>query len=93
MLTDWPWSIHFWRAAAPSMSRFWSMLNEVTNPKTKETRLVWQEQGYYGHRLKWAAESALYEAMPFGEPITPQMIRDAVDRIVEATKAHIGEAA
>lgn len=69
------------------------VLNEVTNPKTKETRLVWQEQGYYGHRLKWAAESALYEAMPFGEPITPQMIRDAVDRIVEATKAHIGEAA
>lgn len=69
------------------------VLNEVTNPKTKETRLEWQEQGYYGHRLKWAAESALYESMPIGEPITPQMIRDAVERIVEATKAHLGATA
>ena len=54
--------------------------------KTGGTRLEWQERGYYGHRLEWAAESALFEAMPQDKPITKEMIRDAVKEIVAATK-------
>lgn len=57
----------------------------ITNTKTKETRYDWQEVGYYGHRIDHAAESALFTAMPEGEKITPQMIRDAVAQIVEET--------
>jgi len=60
--------------------------DEITNPKTKETRREWREVGYYGHRIEHAAESALFNALPYGEQVTPQMIRDAVATIVENTK-------
>lgn len=58
----------------------------ITNNKTKETRHDWQEVGYYGHRIDHAAESALFVTMPEGEPITPQMIREAVAEIVAETR-------
>ena len=53
--------------------------------RTKTGAVVhrWEESGYYGHRLDHAAESALFQAMPHGEPITPKMIRDAVADIVK----------
>lgn len=57
--------------------------------KTGTTRSEWVEAGYYGGNLQWAAESALYQAMPEGEVITPQMIKDAVAEIVRQTKAVI----
>ena len=60
--------------------------SEIENPKTKEKRREWKEVGYYGHRLEWAAESALYLAMPEGEQITPKMVHDAVAEIVANTK-------
>lgn len=65
----------------------------ITNRQTKETRHDWQEVGYYGHRLDYAAESALFVAMPQGEPVTPQMVRDAVARIVAETKGVFAEVA
>lgn len=58
----------------------------IVNNKTKEVRHDWQEVGYYGHRIEHAAESALFVAMPEGEPITPKMIRDAVAEIVSHFK-------
>lgn len=53
---------------------------------TPEPRYEWQEVGYYGHRLDFAANSALFQAMPIGEPITADMIRKAVDDIVARTQ-------
>jgi hypothetical protein len=61
--------------------------SEITSKKTGETRTEWKEAGYYGHRLDYAAQSALYESMPYGEPITPEMISNAVAEIVANTKA------
>lgn len=57
--------------------------------KTGETRTEWQDKGYYGHRLEWAAESALHQAMPEGEPVTPAMVKNAVELIVNATVGHV----
>lgn len=54
--------------------------------KTGEKKLEWVECGYYGHRLDHAAESALFVAMPEGEPITPQMVREAVSEIAALTR-------
>lgn len=50
--------------------------------KTGETRTEWVECGYYGHRMDHAAESALFVAMPEGEPITPALLRKAVADIL-----------
>jgi hypothetical protein len=58
--------------------------------KTGATREEWKEVGYYGHRIDHAAESALFVAMPEGEKITPQMIREAVFKIVAETNAAVG---
>jgi len=49
--------------------------------KTGEKRCEWRDRGYYGHRLDYAAESALFLAMPYGEQITPAVIKDAVRSI------------
>lgn len=55
--------------------------------KTGATREEWKEVGYYGHRIDHAAESALFVAMPEGEPLTPQMVRNAIAQIVAQTMA------
>lgn len=57
--------------------------------KTGQKREEWQETGYYGHRIEHAAEEALFEAMPIGGQVTPQMVKDAVAEIVRQTKEHL----
>jgi hypothetical protein len=65
-------------------------------PKTKEgepekpARFEWQEAGYYGHRLDFAANSALFQSMPIGEAVTPKMVADATAEIVRLTKDALG---
>jgi len=54
--------------------------------KTGEVRGEWQDKGYYGHRLDWAAESALFLSMPYGEQITSAMLKAAVQEIVKNVK-------
>ncbi len=51
--------------------------------KTGATRREWKESGYYGGNLLWAAESALYQSLPFGEVVTPDLIKKAVAEIVK----------
>lgn len=53
--------------------------------KTGKHRREWVEVGYFGHRLDWAAESAIFQSMPVGE-ITPQLLRSCVKEIVENTR-------
>lgn len=54
--------------------------------KTGDKRCEWREVGYYGHRIEWAAESALFQAMPVGSVITAEEVRRAVLDIARATK-------
>ncbi len=54
--------------------------------KTGEKRQEWAEEAYYGHRLELAAKTALFNAMPVGVPVTPELIREAVEEIVCRTK-------
>lgn len=54
--------------------------------KTGAQREEWQDKGYYGHRLDWAAESALHQAVPVGEVVTKSVVDAAVAEIVKQTK-------
>ena len=54
--------------------------------KTGETRQEWVEEAYYDHRLDLAAKTALFSALPVGEPVTPELIRAAIEEIVARTK-------
>lgn len=58
--------------------------------KTGETRSEWVDAGYYGHRLEWAAESALFQSLKVDSPITKETIKQAVAEIVKETKACLG---
>lgn len=62
------------------------VLETIKGKDDKPDREEWVTKGYYGHRLEWAAESALHLAMPMDEPVTPQMVKDAVASIVAETK-------
>ena len=70
---------------ADSLNVAVQVFSEIINPKTKEKRLGWQDRGYYGHRLDHAAESALFQAMPEGQPITAADVRSAIAEIVAST--------
>lgn len=67
------------------------VLATIKNKETGEERQEWQDKGYYGHRLEWAAESAVHQAIPVDEPVTPAMVREAVKEIVTRTKGFLGE--
>lgn len=64
----------------------------VTKKRTKtgETKMVWQESGYYGHRVEYAAQQALFAGLPIGECVTPEIVAEAIKTIVEETKKAIG---
>lgn len=57
---------------------------------TGKYRRQWVEEAYYGHRLEQAAKTALFEAVPIGATVTPELIRAAVEEIVERTKEAVG---
>ena len=56
------------------------------NPNPVQREAEWRDVGYYGHRLDFAAEHALFKAVPEGERITQDTIRAAVAQIVKSTK-------
>ena len=64
--------------------------SRVKGVKTGHTRKEWMDAGYYGHRLEWAAESALFQSLKVDSPITKETIKQAVAEIVEETKACLG---
>jgi len=51
--------------------------------KTGATRREWKESGYYGGNLLWGAESAMFQSLPAGEVVTPDLIKKAVAEIVK----------
>lgn len=59
--------------------------------KTGQKRQEWTEEAYYGHRLDMAAKTALFNALPIGEPVTPELVRAAVEEIVARTKEFVGK--
>ena len=63
------------------------VLATIKNKETGEERQEWQDKGYYGHRLDWAAESAIHQAVPVGEVVTKQVVADAVAVIVRESQA------
>ncbi len=59
----------------------------VTRAKDKPNeRLEWENTGYFGAKLDWAAESALFKSFPSDTVISRETINDAVQRIVEGCK-------
>ena len=54
--------------------------------KTQHPHQEWQYSGYYGHRLDWAALSAIHRGLPVGGTVTADAVDAAVKRIVNETK-------
>ena len=63
------------------------VLKTLTNPKTKQSREEWVDEGYFGHRLDHAAEFVLLRGFAVDDPITPKDVKAAVAGIVAQTKA------
>lgn len=74
-----------------AVQEFREIETRADGKKTGETRMEWVDVGYYGHRLEWAAESALFQALKVDSPITKADIRQAVADIVKETRAALGK--
>lgn len=43
--------------------------------KTGQMRQEWQDDGYHGHRLDYALESAILKGFDIGEAVTPATLK------------------
>jgi hypothetical protein len=57
----------------------------IVNSKTKESRKDWKDVGYFGHRLDWAVESAIFKSMPLGD-VTVDELRSCTAEIIKNMK-------
>lgn len=64
----------------------------IVNPKTKEEREEWVDEGYYGHRLDHAAAAALLRGFDVGEAVTEESVKKAYAAIVRETKEALASA-
>jgi hypothetical protein len=76
-----------------AVERYEEIENTTKNEEGKRERSgtfrrEWKEVGYYGHRLDWAAESAIFEGIKNGSEITKQLLKECVKEIVQNTQVN-----
>lgn len=59
---------------------------EVINPKTKEKREEWKEEGYFGHRLEHAIEFAVLRGYAVDGIVTLEEHKKMMKTMLEETQ-------
>lgn len=48
---------------------------------------VWENEGYFGDKLRWAVESALFVGVPVGSTVTAPLLRKVFKGMIAETAA------